>query len=229
MKIRVLSFVFRCGIVLCMLILPSMVYAQADALTWWGVLDIKKPLPKSWSIGVHSEWHQNVTNNQTDAWVTGPVVGKRFNNWLSASGGWLVLGIRSKGHDNVPSYYRPQQRPFLQFTASFRMGQIKASAREYWEWVYMPEVVRNDQLKSCVAYNQLRHRLKFEYLLPKSRFTPYVYTELRHYSVMEQFRVCAGTAYKLDKHNSFDFCYFYQDRRHKTNNHVFAVAYALSL
>lgn len=207
--------------------IPTM--AQADHLTWWGQLDIKKPLNNNWNLQWHSEWHQNVTNNQCDLWMTSPMVGKKITDWLRTDIGYVHARTRTKGHDGIPSYYRVMHRPFISATLSQRVGQVNIALREYWEWIWMPECIKNDEVKKGIAYHELRHRLKFDWQIPDSRFVPYGYLEARHLDVMEQARISFGTVIKINKHNQFDVGWFYQDRRHKTNNHVFTVTYGLTL
>lgn len=204
-------------------------FAQPDNMTWWALLHVNKPINNGWSLQFHSEWHQNVTQNQTDLWMGSPMVGKRITNWLRADAGWVWCRSRNKGHGDNPSWARDMHRPFIQVIANHRFGRINASFREYWEWVWLPQAEKNGNTLKGMAYNEFRHRLKFEYLIPDSRFVPYVYTEARHYSVMEQARIAAGTVIKVDKHSSFDLGWFYQDRRHKINNHVISAAYTLTL
>lgn len=224
---KLFSYKIISTLILLVVVMPC--FGQKDNLTWWGILDVKKPLRNGWNLQVHSEWHQNVTQYQTDLWMGSPMIGKKINNWLRADGGWVYARTRTKGHGDVPSFARTMHRPFIQVIATIPIGNVRASFREYFEWVWMPETVKNDKVLKGIAYNEFRHRLKFEYVIPNSKFVPYVYTEARHYSVMEQARVAAGVAIKIDRHNAFDIGWFYQDRRHKINNHVISASYSLTL
>ena len=77
----------------------------------------------------------------------------------------------------------------------------------------------------------LRSRLQVEYDIRKSPFKPYTSCEWYHSLNGEGFKkICwtLGTSYKLNKKNTFDLCYRYQNEadEDEADGHVIGVGYS---
>lgn len=214
-------------LLLLFLIHPTILFAQDDT-AGWSVLSIKKPWGKKWVTQLRSEIHSRTNTSELDYWYIMGGGGYKINDWLRTDFGGLYVGYHSPASQLQNAYWRPIYRTFLSFTAYKKLGNLRASIREYWGYCWMPEKTVYDNYKKGSAYNEVRTRLRLEFIHNK-KLIPYAYIEEWHQHEWERIRYCAGADYKINKHTSLGGFYMWQNRHFSINTHVFGIEYSYTL
>lgn len=208
------------------LLCPTLMFGQNDDTSAWTVLSIKKPLGTKWVTQLRSEIHSRNHTSEIDYWYLMAGGGYKINNWIRTDFGGLYVDYNSPG--KMGNYTRPIWRSFLSFTAYKKLGQFRASLREYWGYCWMPETTAFGEYKKGSAYHELRTRVRLEYTsIPK--FTPYAYVEEWQQKEWERMRYCTGADYKLDKHSTIGAFYMWQNKNQSTDTHVIGLEYSYTL
>ncbi len=135
-------------------------------------------------------------------------------------------------------YWNTRHRGFVAATGIFKTGRFTFSLRERYQYTHVNEItikkyksdddtckLKTDsewnpkyELKTIDAKNKqvLRSRLKGEYNIRRSPFSPYisaeVYNDLTSNFAYNKTRVMIGSEIKIDKHNSFDLFLGYMNK-----------------
>ncbi len=139
-----------------------------------------------------------------------------------------------------PSYHATRHRFYIGVTGSYRIGRFDLSLRERYQITYRPEhnTKRYDfdnlMWEPTVVKSKTRHilrsRLKAEYDIPASKFSPWASVELFNDLRLDKVRLQAGCDYTLKKQHQFSLFYRYQrvtgtDNDGETNSHILGAGY----
>ena len=130
----------------------------------------------------------------------------------------------------------------LSLTGKLNWQRFEFSLRERYQYTYRTSQLvskydgddgsqKADEEITGKGKNVLRSRLQAEWNIKKSRFAPYASCELYHSMsdswALDKTRWTLGTGYKINKKNSLDFFYRYQNHADddETNGHVVGAGY----
>lgn len=144
----------------------------------------------------------------------------------------------------VDSYWQPRHRFSVDATGSYKVGRLKLSLRERYQFTHHTEQTvakydgddgdrKSDEVIEAKNKQVLRSRLKGEYKIAKSIFTPFVsfeiYNSLTDGFSADQLRYTVGTDLSLSKHQELNLFYRFVDgRRGDSNLNVIGVGYKYS-
>lgn len=224
---RIYRILFALIIVLLM---PNAIFAQDDVdASAWAIISVKKPLKHDWIALLRSEIHTKDHTSDMDYWYIAAGTGHKFNNWLRTDFGLIYVGYHGPASSTNSAYWRPIYRTYLSFSENKKVGPIRGTLREYWGYCWMPETTVEGNYKKGSAYHEFRLRLRLDYIIDHSKFTPYAYVEEWNKSKLERIRYVGGVDYKMNKHNTIGAFYMWQDKYHSIDTHVFGIEYSLLL
>ena len=171
----------------------------------------------------------------------------RITSFLKADGGYTFInshrpGEMTKKGNYVSDYWSPRHRMYLSLTGKLNWQHFEFSLRERYQYTYRTSRFvskydgddgsqKADEEITGKGKNVLRSRLQAEWNIKKSRFAPYASCELYHSMsdswALDKTRWTLGTGYKINKKNSLDFFYRYQNHADddETNGHVVGAGY----
>ena len=218
--------------------------AQGEDFGVWTSISAKKKLSKMWTVSAEGEYRTRDGLNATDRWAANIGVEARLASWLKADAGYTYIYSTNptettKKGNIVPMYWYSRHRVTASLTGSMNWGRFKFSLRERWQYTYRPELSvpkydgddgsqKSDEVVKGKGKNVLRSRLKGEYNIAKCRFTPFASCELYHDgSGLDKTRWTAGTEYKINKKNTLEVYYRFQNKadEDETDNHVLGIGY----
>lgn len=239
-KVRILLLLA----VLC-LVTPSL---RSQSL--WTSAEMKSALAKSLSGHVGGEFRTLDGIGGTERWTVSAGLDYKPWKWLKMSAEYKYIHrhvesrITKKGNI-VSEYWQPRHRASFSLTGSYSWNRFTFSFRERYQYTYRTEQTvakwdgddgsaKADELIEASHKHVLRSRLKAEYNIRKSGFTPFASCELYNSLsglTYEKTRWTVGTDYKFNKHHSVSVFYRYIDRSDDddTNSHVIGVGYTFKL
>lgn len=197
--------------------------------------EVEKKVNKQLSVEIEAELRTRNDFKTMDRWTVGLGASYKFNKWLKADAGYLLLNTNfredisykpSGDYNNWrPSYWGIRHRAYASLTGSYKFQKnLRLSLRERWQYTYRPEktVTRwdfdnacwEDKVRSGKGKNQLRSRLQLEYDKKKALLTPYASVELYNSWAIEKIRYTVGTDINLLKGHTFNVYYRYQNMKH---------------
>ena len=243
-----------------MMLIPLSVMAQGHELGLWTSVGVDKKFGKKWEIGADAEYRMRDKISTTDRASIGVSASYKASKWLKASAGYEYLHTRQEGsYSSSGKYYNstywyPRHRIQLSLTGSWKLSKrIKLSLRERWQYTYRASFEQNrinvnefsknfkevsQKRINGKSKNMLRSKLSISYNIPKCKFEQFTSVELYSgmangddcFGVTEKLRYSLGTEYKIDKKNSVEAYYIYQD--YKTNDideeegaHIIGIGY----
>lgn len=244
-------------------LLPLLSYAQKDDFGLWVGADISKKLSSSWSIEAEAEYRMADNVSTTDRISAGLSAAYKPTKWLKAEAGYNYLhtrlegGVSSGGSYYNSSYWCPRHRVFAGITGQWKLSKrLKISLRERWVYTYRPSYDLNrmninsesskygEVSQKYVAgkcKNVLRSKVSLSYNIKGSKFEPFASVEMYNslgsgnnsFGTVEKLRYSAGTEYKLDKKNSVELYYLFQDFKDNDDNepngaHIVGIGYSHS-
>ena len=139
--------------------------------------------------------------------------------------------------EETEAYWGTKHRLYASVIATFKAGNVKISLRERWQYTYRPEVPdvtydwKKDRLEPVKGKgkNVVRSRLQLSYDKKKAWWEPYVSAEA-YISNDFKARYTAGCEFKINKHNTLDVFYRYQDiyeddDYNNRDSHILGVGY----
>ncbi len=235
--------------------LPLTAHAQKDDFGMWFSAGVEKELSKKWDIGAGVEYRMNDNMSATDRISVGVDAKYKVTKWLKASAGYDYLHSREPqetsdgGKYLYSTYWYPRHRVHADITASHKFGRLKVSLRERWQYTYRPSFDRNrmnieengpeygiisSKDKKGKGENVLRSRLNVEYDIAKCKFTPFAAAEMFNSWATQKVRYTIGTAYKIDKKNSVELYYLFEDKASRSSDdavidcHIVGMEYSYS-
>lgn len=223
--------------------------AQSDDFGIWTSAEVKKKIFPGFDASVEGEFRTRDGVQDVDRWSIFAGASYRIFSFLKADAGYTYIyshqeAETTKKGNYIPSYWSPRHRVTASLTGSYKWNRLEFSLRERYQYTYRvaQSVAKYDgddgsrkenEEVSSKSKNVLRSRLQVEWDIRKCKFTPYASCELYHSITdgwaIDKTRWTVGTAYKLNKKNSFDLFYRYQDHADddETNGHVLGVGYKL--
>ena len=171
------------------------------------------------SLGYQLLIDNNAENISYNYNADGTVLG--FNNWR-------------------PSYWGTRHRATVSLTASYKWRRVGLSLRESYRYTYRPLATTNrydfdngwweDTDVRSKHQHMLRSRVKAQWDIPKSKFTPWASAELFTDTSFDKLRLQAGVDYAIQKKHVFGISYRYQYVRsgeddNEPNAHYLGLSY----
>ena len=126
----------------------------------WEFVEINHDFGQSPFFGSFYFEHDNLAYRHFDCWYTRTILGAKILPWFKAD----------VAYDYVQEAACHTHRAILDLTFSLREGPLKLAVRER----YLHSWISGGRGES----NELRSRLKVQYAVPDSRFSPYVAMEV---------------------------------------------------
>lgn len=221
-------------------------YAQSDDLGLWTSAEVKKKIFPGFDASLEGEFRLRDNMKTVERWGGTAELSYKPVSFLKASAGYTYIHYNhpektTKKDNYIPEYWSPRHRFSAALTGSYKWHRFELSLRERYQYTYRvglsvpkynleEQVRKSDEEISAKSIHVLRSRLQVEYDIKKNPFKPYTSCELYHSLTGEGFekiRWTLGTSYKLNKKNSFDLYYRYQNKsdEDETDGHVIGVGY----
>ena len=195
-------------------------------------------LSKKATVEAKAEMRTRNDFRTLDRFTIGADGSYKLTRWLKATVGYQLLidNNREKltynpdGNYNNwrPSNWGTRHRLSASLTGSYRLGRFGFSLRERYQFTYRPEHVTErfdfDNLYwepdtvSHKSANVLRSRLKVDYDIPASKFTPWASVELFNNLALDKTRLSVGVDYTWRKRHDFSLYYRYEHAHNTTAN-----------
>lgn len=234
---------------------------QGDDLETSMELGIEKKLSKKFSIGIDMEYRTRDYTSEIERFTIGPSLDYKINKHLKASVGGVYMQVNNNSKtryrtDGSLKWIRagkwgPRYRANASLTGDVDFGRFNVSLRERWQYTYREEytTTRDVYTKASLynyteadvrlseSYHTLRSLLTVEYDINGCPLTPFVSVEVFN-NMSNQFnfdktRYSAGIDWKVNKSNSIELSYMYQDVNAENddedvNSHFICVGYKYS-
>lgn len=220
------------------------------AQSLWTSAEMKFGMAKGLSGYVEGEYRTADGMNGTERWAASAGLDYKLCRWLKMSAGYTYIhrhveSRMTKKGNVVADYWQPRHRASFALIGSYSWNRLTFSLRERYQYTYRTEQTvpkwdgddgsaKADELVEASHRHVLRSRLKAEYNIRRSGFTPFasceLYNSLSGFSY-EKTRWTVGTDYKISRHHSVSVFYRYIDRSDDddTNGHVIGVGYSFRL
>ena len=195
--------------------------------------EAEKKIDKKLSVSLEADMRTRNNFKTMDRWSLDLGASYKLTKWLKADAGYVLLNQNnhekinyktSGAYDNWrPSYWGLKHRVYASLTGSYKIGDIKLSLRERWQYTYRPsktvqrwdfdDETWEDKVRSGKGKNQLRSRFEIAYDKKRALFTPYASVELYNSWGIEKVRYTVGTDIRLNKQHSLTAFYRFQDIR----------------
>lgn len=159
----------------------------------WEFFEVNHDFGSSRWFGTFYFEHDNYQYKRLECWYTRTTLGYKICKWLKADIAYDFM--REPGDVNC-------HRAVFDVTGTLKEGNLKVAIRERYMHNWRPALGTQG--------NELRSRLKVQYSIPDSRFSPYVAAEVftwgdtwkktRHYVALD---------YNLNEHVQFEGYYLY--------------------
>ncbi|MCD8032618.1 MAG: DUF2490 domain-containing protein [Bacteroides sp.] len=212
----------------CLLLLgmPLFAYGQSDDFGIWTSAGARKRLFPGLVAELEGEFRLRDNLKETDRWGVAADLSYRIIPYLKVGASYNLIRFHHEKRG-----WETRHRYSLYGVGSYDWNRFTLSLRERYQHTYKVGV--SSTAKRANPKDVLRSRLKLEYDIRKSPFSPYASVELFHTlndpqgNGLEKIRYTAGTGYKLNKRNRFDFYYHYQDQADddETNGHILGIGY----
>lgn len=241
-----------------MLILMGVSAKAQDDFGIWMDLGAEKKITKKLSVGAEADIRTFNNVGDFDR-VSFTLDGSyRITKNLKAAAGYSLLyenNIKQKFYTDsegqpigqpkwTRQYWGLRHRAFVQLQGDVDLGRWNISLRERWQYTYRPSTsaVRKRYNRdgdfveeepddiSSKSKNVLRSRLQVSYDIRHCVVDPFASIELTNDWKTEKTRYCVGAEWKIDKKNSLDFTYMYQnvhegDDDNEPNSHIVSISY----
>lgn len=180
---------------------------EKDDSTFSGVEEIEMEHPfdnAKWSATIKFK-HENYQYQSTKSWYVRAMAGYELSDWMKVKA----------GYDYIVEPDRTANRVNLEATGSLEEGNLSVSLRERYQYKWYAN--------STKSKNVLRTRLKAQYDIPDSRFSPYLAMEVYYWDGWDKTKHIAGTTFSLNKHLELDAYYMYYLYSDKPAQHILGV------
>lgn len=214
---------------LLFILFALMTCGTVSSQSLWLSGGFKAGIMKNLNVAAEMEYRTTDGVNGTDrlSWSAG--LDYRLVKWLKVGAGYTYIHERNPGRitkkgNIIPAFWQPRHRVYAGVTGSYSWNRFTISLRERYQYTHRKEqwvpkfdddgvTPKSDELIKGADKHVLRSRVEIEYNIRKSRFSPYisceVYNLLNEGFVNDKTRLTAGTAFKINKHNSLDVFYRY--------------------
>lgn len=237
--------IFLLSALFCMLV--TGVHAQSDDLGIWTSAEVRKKIFPGFDASIEGEFRTRDGLKNVERGTLAAGVAYRITPYLKADAGYTFIyshrpGETTKKGNYVSDYWSPRHRMYLSLTGKLTWNRFDFSLRERYQYTYRTSQMvskydgddgsqKADEEITGKGKNVLRSRLQVEWNIKKSNFAPYASCELYHSMsdswTLDKTRWTVGTGYKINKKNSLDFFYRYQNHSDddETNGHVVGAGY----
>ncbi len=223
---KVLTVLFAAAISI-----PSLAQSEGGLLMEVGA---EKKINRQFSVSLEGDIRTRNNFKTMDRWSLGVGADYKFNKYLKASAGYILLNnnnrekisYNSSGEKKAwrPSYWGIRHRFNAALTGTYKFyNNIRLTLRERWQYTYRPEKTVSrwdindglweDKVRSGKGKHQLRSRFQIEYDKKRALFTPYANVELYNSWAVEKIRYTVGTDIRLSNQHRLSVFYRYQNMK----------------
>jgi len=218
---------------------------RAQAL--WSSAAAEFDIAKNLSGNVEGEYRTTDNMSSTNRWSLSAGLDYKFCRHFKLGASYTFIDHHSdsrttKKGNIVSSYWQPRHRFAIDATGSYRLGNMKLSLRERYQFTHHTEQTvakydgddgsrKSDELIEAKDNQVLRSRLKAELDIKKTIFTPFasfeIYNSLTDGFSTDQLRYTVGTELSLSKRHKLNLFYRYVNDRgdNDGNLNVIGVGY----
>ena len=146
--------------------------------------------------------HDNFQYQRLECWYTRTTLGVKILPWLKADVAWDYL--------QEPNYHT--HKALFDLTGTLKQGNLKVSIRERYVHSWTPALGTQG--------NVLRSRLKVQYVIPNSRFSPYLAIEIFTWDTWKKTRHYVACNYDINKTFQLEAYYLYYTFNNTPSEHV---------
>lgn len=224
--------------------------AQDNDFGVWTSIDVTKKITNDFSATIGGEYRTRNNSKTTERWSGSFSLDYKICPYIKLNGGYTYIyynhpsEFTSKGN-YIPEYWSPRHRFFIGATGTYKVDRWKFSLRERYQYTYrtaksVPKYAdtslteaKSDEEISGKSTSLLRSRLQAEYDIKGSPFMPFASCELFN-SISDGFsnektRWTIGTDIALNKKNSFELFYRYQNKadEEESDQHIVGIGYTV--
>lgn len=211
-------------IVLLRLIVPLTAQAQTTDLGLWTGIGVEKKISKSFSVNLNTQVRFTDNVSILRAYLAEAGVTYKLTKHWDVSVYYRYIGRRKKNDEETGYYYRPYHRFYADAAYDHKVWKLKFAYRLRYQNQF------KDDNETGLEADGSYLRNKFELSIPnKSRFTPYVSTDLFYEigNTFDQMRNKAGVEIEINKHHKVDVFGFtdYQLQGSQENRFLMGLTY----
>ena len=235
---------------LCCWGLPT---AKGQGVGVWASADVKFGIAKGLSGYVEGEY-RTAKGFYNERWALSAGLDYKLSSFLKASADYsfidrCVESRYTKKGNTIGTYWQPRHRAGAALAFSYKWKRVTFSLRERYQYTYhtslyadkykydedTESIVKEKEYVDPKHRHMLRSRIKVDYNIRKSRFSPYVsgevYNNLTDWYGYSKLRWTAGTEYKVNKKNVLNVFYRYVKSRdaEDADSHVIGIGYEFKL
>lgn len=219
------------------LVITAMMLAITSATSWaqalWTSAAADFDIAHNLSGYVEGEYRTGDNFSSVNRWTLGAGLSYKFCPYFKLGASYTYIhkhedSRTTKKGNIVDSYWQPRHRLALDATGSYKTGRLKLSLRERYQFTHRTEQTvakydgddgsrKSDEVIEAKDKHVLRSRLKAEYDIRKSVFTPFAsaeaYNSLQEGFSLAKLRYTVGTDIRLAKHHDLSLFYRYIDNR----------------
>ena len=184
----------------------SRIHAQEVPEGWnfggWEFVELNHDFGKGPFFGSFYFEHDNLHYRRFDCWYTRTTIGMKLLSWLKADVAYDLL--------REPSVFT--NKLLFDATATLKTGDLKVALRERYVHSWIGDGGGQD--------NVLRSRLKLQYHIPSSRFSPYVAIELFTWKDWKKTRHYVACNYDLTRWMQLEAYYLYYTHHRRPAQHI---------
>lgn len=183
------------------LLAPVSTEAQTTDLGLWTGVGLEKKLSKSFSVNLNTQVRFTDNVSILRAYLAEAGVTYKLTKHWDISVYYRYTGRRKKNDEETGYYYRPYHRFYADAAFDHKVWKLKFAYRLRYQNQF------KDDNETGLEADGSYLRNKFEISYPnKSRFTPYVSTDLFHEigNTFDQMRNKAGVEIEINKHHKVD-------------------------
>lgn len=216
---------------LLLFILLSIQYPYAQRL--WTTAGLKYDILKNLSAGLEGEYRSRNKFKGIERWSIGLGVDYKIIPYLKLDAGYKFIQhheaerVTSKGNI-VESFWQPRQRAYFSLTGIYKVNRFTFSLRERYQYTHHKGMYikktsgtgkpKEDEYIEGKDKNILRSKIKIDYSIRKTGFTPFlsgeIYNNLTNFGYVKT-RLTIGSEFKINKHNAIEAFYRYIDKKEK--------------
>lgn len=171
----------------------------------WEFFEISHSFKNSnWFTSLYLE-HDNYQYKRLECWYTRLTLGYKINSWLKTDVAYDFM--------QEPDYVT--HRGVYDISATLKQGNLSISVRERFVHSWSPSISKHS--------NVLRSRLKVQYSIPNSRFSPYLAMEVFTWDVWKKTRHYVATTYEINEHFELEGYYLYYTFASTPAEHVLGI------
>lgn len=158
----------------------------------------------NWFGSIYFE-HDNYQYKRLECWYTRLTVGYKITSWLKTDIAYDFM--------KEPGYIT--HRGVYDLTATLKQGNLSVSLRERYIHSWSPSISKHSDV--------LRTRLKAQYSIPNSRFSPYLAVEVFTWDVWKKTRHYVATTFEINDHFEIEGYYLYYTFSGAPAEHVLGI------